>query len=139
MVDFASAFAASGHAARLVTDLWGIQKAFDEAEWKLKVAELNGILADLKNALIDAKEEARLKDEEIQFLRDKFLILKETVSHAGYKFDKREDGKPTGHAYCPVCMQKDGYMFHLTTSMETGRPEQCPNCKAKYYNVTQFT
>jgi rubrerythrin len=137
MVDFATALATAGQALKLVNDLRGIQKAFDEAEWKLKVAELNGAIADLKNALVDAKEEVKAKDEELKLLGENFLVLKETVEFRGYKFDKKEDGKPTGHAYCPVCIQKDGYMFHLTSTWENGRPEQCPNCKAKF-EITSF-
>src|SRR5690348_728802 len=108
MVDFTSALATAGHALKLVGDLRGIQKAFNEAEWKLKVAELNGTLADLKNALVDAKEESKVKDEEIKRLGDNFIILKETIEVRGYRFDKTADGKPNGHAYCPVCMQKEG-------------------------------
>jgi hypothetical protein len=132
VVDFTSALATAGHALKLVTDLRGIQKAFDEAEWKLKVAELNGALAELKNALVDAKEQAKVKNEEIKILEENFLILKETVEVNGFKFDKTADGKPNGHAYCPVCIQKEAYMFHLTPTWEKGRPEQCPKSKAKF-------
>jgi rubrerythrin len=133
MVDFVTAFATAGNAIKLVTELRSIQKAFDEAEWKLKVAELNGALADLKNALIDAKQELGAKDEEIKILGNNFLIFKETVEVSGHRYDKKTHGQPTGHPYCPVCLQKDGYMFHTTMVWgEVGRPEQCPNCKAKY-------
>ena len=134
MVDFALALSAASNAMNLVNQLRGIQKSFDEAEWKLKVAELNGLLAELKNALVDAKLEISAKDEELKLLGDNFLALKETIEINGYRYDKKEDGAATGHAYCPVCIQKDGYMFHLTTMLATpGVPEQCPNCKAKYH------
>lgn len=132
MVDFAVAFTTAAHAVNLVNQLRGIQKSFDEAEFKLKIAELNSALADLKNALVDAKHEISGKDEEIKLLGDNFLVLKETVEAYGFRFDKKEDGTPTGHAYCPVCMQKEGYMFHLTQSMKPGRLEECPNCKATF-------
>jgi hypothetical protein len=133
MVDFVTAFATAGNAIKLVSELRGIQKAFDEAEWKLKIAELNGALAELKNALIDAKQELSTKDEELKLLGDNFLVLKDTVETNGYRYDKKPDGQPTGHPYCPVCLQKDGYMFHTTLVWaEPGRPEQCPHCKAKY-------
>jgi hypothetical protein len=132
MVDFATAFVTASNALKLVNDLRGIQKAYDEAEWKLKVAELNGAIADLKNTLVDAKQELAAKDEELKLLEDNFLIIKETVEINGFKFDKKDDGTPTGHAYCPVCMQKEGYMFHLTQSMKPGRLETCPSCKADF-------
>ena len=132
MVDFVTALATAGNAIKLVGDLRGIQKAFDEAEWKLKIAELNGVLADLKNTLVDAKQELAAKDEELKLLGDNFLVLKETVEVSGFRFDKKPDGTPIGHAYCPVCMQKEGYMFHLTQSMKPGRLDMCPSCKAEF-------
>lgn len=138
MVDFVTAFATAGHAINLVNQLRGIQKSFDEAEWKLKVAELNGAIADLKNALVDAKHELTNKEEELKHLEQNFLVLKETVEADGYRFDKKADGTPTGHAYCPVCMQKEGYMFHLTQSMKPGRLEECPNCEATF-SVTWYS
>lgn len=132
MVDFVTAIATASQAIGLVNQLRGAQKAYDEAEWKLKVADLNGALADLKNALIDAKEEARVKDDELSAVRKTLAIFHDTIEVRGYLFDRKEDGTPTGHAYCPVCTQKEGRMFHLTTSWEKGRPEQCPNCEARY-------
>jgi hypothetical protein len=132
MVDIASGLSTAAHAFKLISDLRGIQKSFDEAEWKLKVAELNGAIADLKNTLVDAKEALNAKDEELKFLKKNFLILKETVEVGGFLFDKKPDGTPTGHAYCTVCTQKEGYMFHLTQSMKAGRLEECPNCKATF-------
>ena len=138
MVDFATAFVTASNALKLVNDLRGIQKAYDEAEWKLKVAELNGAIADLKNTLVDAKQEIATKDEDLKLLEENFLIIKETVEVDGFKFNKKEDGTPVGHAYCPVCMQKDGYMFHLTSTWEKGRPERCPSCKADF-NVTSYS
>ena len=132
MVDFVTAFATATHAVNLVNQMRGIHKAFDESEWKLKVAELNSAIADLKLALVDAKQELSKKDEDLKYLGDSFLIFKETVEAHGFRYDKNADGRPTGHAYCPVCIQKEGYMFHLTSTWDPGRPEQCPHCKAKY-------
>jgi hypothetical protein len=60
-LDINIALTTAGEALKIVNQLWGVQKAFNEAEWKLKVAELNGALATLKNAIVDAKEELKLK------------------------------------------------------------------------------
>jgi hypothetical protein len=132
MVDFVTAIATATQAVKLLNDLRGIDKAFESAESRLKIAELTGALADLKNALIDAKEEVRAKQSEFKLLEDNFLVFKETVVAGGYQYDKKEDGTPKGHPYCPVCIQKHGYMFHTTPSMKPGRLEECPSCKATY-------
>jgi len=133
MTDFVTALAAAGQAINLLKELRVVDKAIGEAEWKLKIAELNYIVADLKNALVDARLEAKTKDEELTHLRKKLRILNETIEVGGYHYDRNLEGKPSGYAYCPVCMQKDGYMLHLTRTYERGRAEQqCPNCKAIY-------
>jgi hypothetical protein len=136
MVDFVTALATAGQAIKLAQDLRGIDKALDAAEYKLKIADLTSALADLKNALVEAKEEAKGKEEEFKALEANFLILKETVLFEGYQYDKGPDGKPSGSPYCPVCMQKEGYMFHTTTTNKAGRPEQCPGCKAEFIAPT---
>jgi hypothetical protein len=138
MVDLNIALTTAGEALKIVNQLWGVQKAFNEAERKLKVAELNGALATLKNAIVDAKEELKNKEDEVAALKKSFAVFNETVEAYGYQFDKKSDGTPTGHAYCPVCIQKEGRMFHLTTTWRPGRPEECPNCKA-HYSVTHYT
>jgi rubrerythrin len=132
MVDFATAIATATQAVKLVNDLRAVDSLMQSAEYKLKIAELNGAIADLKNALVDAKTEAKSKEDEFKALEDNFLVLRETIEHQGFRYDKKEDGTPTGHPYCPVCIQKHGYMFHTTPSAKPGRLEECPNCKATY-------
>jgi hypothetical protein len=130
MVDFVTAIATASQAIGLANQLRGAQKAYDEAEWKLKVADLNSVLADLKNALIDAKEESREKDDELEKLRKTMKAYADTIEVNGFRYNKLPDGNPVGHAYCPVCIQKSGFMFHLTRG--TGMNEVCPYCKAAY-------
>jgi hypothetical protein len=61
MVDFITALATAGQAIKLVQDLRGIDKAVDAAEYKIKIADLTGALADLKHALIEAKDDLASK------------------------------------------------------------------------------
>jgi rubrerythrin len=138
MVDFVTAIATATQAVKLVNDLRSVEAAMQTAESKLKIAELNGAIADLKNALVDAKAEAKSKEDEFKALEDNFLIFKETVEVHGFRYDKKEDGTPVGHPYCPVCAQKHGYMFHTTQSMKPGRLEECPSCKATYQATAYY-
>lgn len=129
MVDFVPALSAVSQALKLVNDLRGIEKAYDAAELKLKIAELTGKLADLKITLIDAKEEVAEKQTEINRLSELLKRRADLVEDGEYKYDKNAEGKATGHAYCPVCEQA-GNLIHVTTLLD--EHQQCPKCKALY-------
>ena len=132
MVDIPTALTIASHSIKLLQDLRGIDKSFDAAEFKLKIADLNTALADLKLALTDAREELSSKDVEIGKLKAQFRRFSETVEVKGFKYDKKDDGTPRGFAYCQVCEQKEGLLIHLTRIESI---DMCPNCKAKYQDV----
>ena len=111
----------------------------EEASRTLKFAQCISLVADLKNALAEAITEARGKDHEIDTLRRNFRIFTDTVEVLGYHYDRDDKGRPKGNAYCPVCMQKFGYMLLLTETQERGHPElQCPHCKAHFSGLSRF-
>jgi hypothetical protein len=129
MVDIMTALATASQAMKLAQDLRGIDKAVNEADFKLKIADLTVALSDIKMALSDAKEELTSRQSEIDSLKKQFARIQETVEVDGFKYAKGEDGKPTGRAYCPVCEQKAGHLFHIAQVLHT---QTCPNCKAHY-------
>jgi hypothetical protein len=133
MVDIALALATTSQALKLVNDLRGIDKAFDKAELKLKIAELTTALADVRIALSDARDEINAKQEEIESLKKSMKRAADLVEKDGYKYDKGPDGNPTGMPYCPVCEQK-GMLIHITRVLHA---RQCPGCKA-FYGSTLF-
>jgi hypothetical protein len=137
MTDFVTAFAVAGQAINLIKELRGVDKALSEAEFKVKIADLNIAVSELKNALVDAKDEVKLKDEEIARLNKMFVKIKDTVELSGYLYDKNEEGKPHGYAYCAVCLQKHGFMFHLVT-LPIGIGGQCPNCKSAFNGLRPY-
>ncbi|MGD9921239.1 MAG: hypothetical protein AB7V13_07295 [Pseudorhodoplanes sp.] len=138
MVDFALALATAAQALNLVKEMRGLEKSFDAAEFKLKIAELTEKLADLKLTLSDARQELSERQTEIAHLENLLSVLGDTVEEGGLKYLKNADGKPTGHPICPVCVQKDGFIFHTTSSNSAGRPEKCPHCKAEYHDVAVY-
>lgn len=115
-------------------------KAIDTAEFKLKIAELSEAMADLKLTLIEARDDLASKDAEIERLKKQLQRKAELIEHAGFSYDKGKDGKPKGDAYCPVCMEKDGYLIHLTKPPHGTTTSRCPNpnCKALYLVVERF-
>ena len=137
MPDFMTAIAAAGQAINLVKELDG--QSGGDPQRKLKFAEAISLIADLKNALVEANAAAKGQEQEFDTLRRNFRLFTETVEVLGYHYDKDEKGRPKGNAYCPVCMQKDGYMLLLTQTQERGHNElQCPNCKAFFNGLSVF-
>jgi rubrerythrin len=137
MPDLMTAVATAGQAIGRLKEIG--EQPLDEAQRKLKLAETMSLVADLKNALVEANAEARSKDQEIDTLRKNFRLFTSTVEVLGYHYDRDDKGRPKGSAFCPVCMQKEGYMLLLTGTQERGRPEQqCPNCKAFYSGLSVF-
>ncbi len=138
MPDLMTAIATAGQAIDVLKVL-GSEQPFDDAQRKLKCAEAISHVADLKNALVEANAEAKKRDQEIDTLRKNFRLFTATVEVLGYHYDRDDKGRPKGSPFCPVCMQKEGYMILLTTTQERGRPEQqCPNCKAFYSGLSVF-
>ena len=135
MVDIMTALATASQALKLAQDLRGIDKALNEAEFKLKIADLTVALSDIKMALSEAKEELSSKQSEIDGLKKKFARIEETIEFHGYRYSKDKQGGPKGAPFCPVCEQKSGIMVHL---VDFGRVINCPHCNGKYFDVTFF-
>jgi hypothetical protein len=129
MVDFALALSTVSQALKLANGLKEIEKLYNAAELKLKIAELITNLADLKITLVDARQDAAEKQMEIERLTNLFKRSAELVEFNGYKYDKDQDGKPRGHAYCPVCEQQ-GAFIHVATLLD--EHQRCPKCQAHY-------
>jgi hypothetical protein len=79
-----------------------MQQSFDEASFKLKIAEISSDVADLKIALTDAKGALAEKHEEIARLRRDFAFRRDnTVSVRGFTYESGPEGKPQGTPFCP--------------------------------------
>ena len=128
MVDIPVAITALNNAINLVGYLRGVERGYDVAEYKLKVAELMTTLAEVKAALADAQAEHLAKDSEIKRLKT-FLAKRdaETVEHKGYRYKKGLSGIPQGHAYCPVCEAKEGILIPTARIRDS---DVCRSCKA---------
>jgi hypothetical protein len=138
MPDYMKAITSAGQAIDILKALDGAQFA-DPAQRKLRLAEAISTIVDIKTVLVDADAAEKNRAQEIDTLRKNFRLFTETVEVLGYHYDRDEKGRPKGSAYCPVCMQKEGYMLLLTQTQERGRNEmQCPNCKAFYNGLSVF-
>src|SRR5688572_28122120 len=99
MADFATTLTVLGHALNVVKGLNQIDREFDKAELKMKVAELSGALATAQITLAEAQREAADKDAEIGRLKASFRAKQDLVEHHGNHYRKRPDGTPQGPPY----------------------------------------
>jgi hypothetical protein len=136
-MDFMGAIAAATKAYEGVKLLRDLEKNFDEASFKLRIAEITSNLADLKMALSEAKSEAAEKDAEILRLKKEFAFRAEdtTVVH-GFRYEKSSAGLPQGLPFCPRCEKVDGRLIKLARSM--ARNAICPQCKADFGHITAY-
>jgi hypothetical protein len=121
----------------LAKELNSIDKAMDQATWKLKVADLTSALADAKMGAIELKEALDQRDKEIARLTKAFEFKGETIEKHNMLYEKR-NGRPVGMPFCPRCLQVDGRFMKLTPLRKEGRPSQCPQCKTEYDRQEEY-
>lgn len=135
-MDLAAGIAIAGQAIGLVKDLREIDRGLDSAEYKAKMAELYSALADVKMALADARDDLKLRDAEIERLRNSLAKQHDLIEVHGFKMLKFEDGTPRGNPFCPICEQKEGRYIHIENI--PGNYNVCPNCKSKFGDVPRY-
>lgn len=137
-MEFAAALQAGAAALNLLKDLNEVNKEYDKATLKLKIAEVSSSLMKLQVALGEAQSELGKRDAEIARLSASFKDKSELVDHDGFLYRKGADGKPRGRAYCPRCMSKGLPMMTVATVKAPGHPYECPECKSDYFGISAF-
>jgi hypothetical protein len=137
-MDLAAGIAAASNALKIAGTLKDIQKQYDAAEWKSKLAELQSALADTKFALVDARDEIAARDAEIARLKDAFREREELIVGDGdYKYRIDSQGHMVGYPFCPSCETLEGRMVQL--KQDGGIiAAKCPACHAKFSPVTSY-
>jgi hypothetical protein len=134
MIDWALALTSTSKAIETAKLLLEVGKAYDEATFKLTIANLTGDLANVKLALTDARAESREKDEEIAALRKTFAFRQDhTTVVRGFRYEMTNDGKPQGMPFCQRCDAVDGRLIPLAkTRSKDGFRAICPQCKSDF-------
>lgn len=136
-MEILTGIAAAKEALEIAKALKGIEKSYDEAALKARLAELISALADAKMALVDAKEELAKREEEINSLKAAFeQRTKLLVADGGYKYFTSTGGNLTGFPICPSC-ELDGKIVQLKQS-GASVVALCPKCKSDFNPVTCF-
>jgi DNA-directed RNA polymerase subunit M/transcription elongation factor TFIIS len=137
MVDFVTAAQAVTAGLNALRELSQVDKEYDKAALRLKIAELSNALATVQITLAEAQTEAANKDAEIAKLQANFKKKEEMKEYQGYFYRKGTDGEPRGRPYCPRCLDK-GIVMMTVQTYKPGHPEQCPECKSDYQGVAVF-
>lgn len=124
----------------IVKTLRDIDRGVQEADYKLKIASATEALADAKMALVEANDELKGKDAEIEKLKKSIRYrAEETIEAGGFTY-RKVDGQAVGRAYCPVCLDEGRFQnLNLAPGKGGQNTYQCPRCKADCgWNVPQF-
>ena len=137
-MDIASGITAVTQGLGIAKALRGIEKSYDEAAYKAKVAEVIEALTDAKLALAEAKEGMAAKDKEIEHLKASFQLRARLVSDCGdYKYIANDAGEPLGYPICPRCEVLDGRIVQL--KQDGGLINaRCPACSTKFSPVSAY-
>jgi hypothetical protein len=134
-MDIVSGINAVSSALGIAKALRSIEKSYDEATYKAQVADLINALTDAKLAMAEAKEDLASKDKEIMRLTQSFEAKAMLVSgDGGYSYFSDENGNPVGYPACPKCEQVHGRVIQ-TKEHEFSGKSRCPACSDVYHPV----
>lgn len=129
MVDFVAALAQGKAAYDALKAVIAAGKAWDEAEYKLKLANLAGQIQEMRSALLEAQESDRTKELRILELEGR-LKFKGTMKYeAPFYLSIGADGERDG-PFCQKCWDADEKPIRLQ-HVNHGR-WHCAECKNRF-------
>lgn len=132
------ALAAIGQAIDVAKGMRAVEKSFDAAEYKMRIAELMSTLSDARLEMLEARDTLIEKDAELARMKAVMEVQADLVQlQTGFKYRGGEDGNPIGLPIRPRCEGRDG---RITFFVSAGRPRQvrCPVCSDEYSGVSNF-
>jgi hypothetical protein len=116
-------------AVGIVQGLRAIEGAYQQADFKLRIAELAELLANAQLSLLDAKQEIIGLREEVARLQAAEDVRDKLVQQGGVYYLQEEDGTKRG-PYCVRCYQVDRRLISVHNSPITHAGVfRCPQCK----------
>ena len=137
-MDIPAALATISGALTVAKSMRDIDKEYDAATFKARIAELIDALTDAKISLADAKEIIAQRDKEVERLlasiADRSTLQ---VGVGGYKYRKNDAGAMEGFPVCPKCEQVDGRLIGLVQDGDVV-VAKCPACASSFKPVTCY-
>lgn len=137
-MDIAATISAVSAAIGLAKEIRSIDTQVDQAELKLKIADLTSSLAEAKMGLVDVADQIREKDDEISRLTAFDLDLQGKTLKQGFYMDTFEDGGPRGDPYCPYCIDTKKGLFRVRKLNKPGGVSGCPHCRTEYVHAPHY-
>jgi len=106
--------------------------SLERAEFKVKLADLLGSLADTKLELIDLQNELAEKEKKIADLEQSFENKNTLIRQNDAYYVCDETGKATGKPYCLRCWENDHKQRQLVNDSKEYRIKCCTSCGHKY-------
>jgi hypothetical protein len=130
-LDIITAIAAGTKALEALKAIQDINKAYDSATWKSKVAELMSDIADMKIALIEANDQIRDLEKANDALTKMVTFKAEhTINKNGFCYEVFDDSQVSHLPFCQYCMTSGKYVRISHSPM--GASSICPSCKTHY-------
>jgi hypothetical protein len=130
-VDIITAISAGTKALEALKAIRDIDKSYDAATWKAKVAELMSDIADMKLALVEANDKIHTLDREKEALAAQVVFKAEkTVHQKGFLYEIFSDGEVAEFPFCQNCMTTGKYVRIVRMPGNSGCV--CPGCKTQY-------
>lgn len=104
--------------------------SLEKAKTKDMMADLVNALADAKLSIAEAKTLLEEKEREISKLKASLNLGMKLVRHKDAYFETDSNGNPIGDPYCIRCWEADHRAIHLVTSGAGWR--SCPECRRDY-------
>jgi hypothetical protein len=131
-LDIITAIAAGTKALEALKAIQDINKAYDAATWKSKVAELMSDIADMKITLIEANDQIRDLEKNNESLAKMVTFKAEkTISKNGSCYEVFDDGQVSDLPFCQNCMTTGKYV-RIAHGVMGAVNAICPGCKTQY-------
>jgi hypothetical protein len=137
-MDPMTTLATLGKSLEVLKTMRDIDKNFDAATYKAKIAELMSDIADAKIALIDAKDQIDALKKSEATLKVAFQRREDCVRDNDFLFERDDIGNPKGMPFCSRCEQADGFLMKLANDAGARDNAFCPRCTTKYYNINYY-
>ncbi len=106
--------------------------SLEQAEVKLKFADLVSALADAKIELIEIQDLLSEKDKRIVELEEAFQTKDDLVRRYDAYYSIDENGNPVGVPFCLRCWENDHKKRQLVFAAKDHRTRVCTNCGHRY-------
>jgi hypothetical protein len=130
-MDIMSALTVGTKALEALKAIKDIEKDYDAATWKAKVAELMSDVADMKMALVEANDKiAELERRAATLTAQVAFKAERTVYENGFLYEVFQDGTVAEFAFCQHCMTEGK---HVRIARGPGGSSAiCPSCKTHF-------